>query len=121
MMVAQHDDTKWFLTFYMLCSTVVVGGIIGDVSSLYLERKSDAITATLLQSVTWVHKADLFHTGRVTQADYVLFKLQQLQMLDDGTLRRLTNRFSELDVEKRRLLIIGQHVPSAEQVWRACP
>ena len=39
-------------------------------------------------------------------------------MLDDIMLRRLTNRFSELDVEKRRLLIIGQHIPSAAQVKR---
>jgi len=37
-------------------------------------------------------------------------------MLDEVMLRRLTNRFSELDVEKRRLLIIGQHIPSAAQV-----
>jgi|AntAceMinimDraft_5_1070358.scaffolds.fasta_scaffold117925_2 hypothetical protein len=30
-------------------STIVVGSIIGDLSSLYLEKKSDVITATLIR------------------------------------------------------------------------
>ena len=178
-------------------STIIVGSIIGDLSSLYLEKKSDAISAQLIRrvlflalntvtrtlssnqtsvhnffwtciillnffalyapirairlnvssiyifssrkyqlihfvkpstqlttdfclfrfrSTTYIHKCDLFELGRINESDYVLFKLQQLQMLDFVMLRRLTNRFSELDIQQRRLLIIGQDIPSAEQV-----
>lgn len=110
------DDAKAFLIVYMFVSTFIIGSIIGDLSTLYLEQKENHITELLVESTTWVHKADLVHRGKIGEADYVLFKLQQLQLVDDICLRRLANRFSELDVEKNRLLTIGVHVPSAKQV-----
>jgi hypothetical protein len=43
---------------------------------------SDAITAVLIDSTTWVHKADIDGDGKITEADYVLFKLQQMQKVN---------------------------------------
>lgn len=45
-----------------------------------------------------MHKADLDGDGKVTEADYVLFKLQQMQKVDLQTLDILIDRFEELDV-----------------------
>jgi len=117
LIVPQTDSLKLFLTFYMYLSTFVAGSIIGDISTLYIESKEDAIINIMVSSTTWVHKADLFKIGKICESDYVLFKLQQLQMVDDVVRQRLTNRFTELDFERRnRLLMIGRDVPSAVQV-----
>ena len=47
----------------------------------------------------WVHKSDLDRDGRVTEADFVLFKLQQMQRVDPLVLDRLITRFKALDVD----------------------
>ena len=67
-------------------------------------------------STVWVHKADLHHNKVIFQADYVLFKLQQMMAVDVDILNRLTKRFEELDVDYSRLLQVGDEVPSAEMV-----
>eukprot|EP00614_Pseudopedinella_elastica_P004068 CAMPEP_0172589832 /NCGR_PEP_ID=MMETSP1068-20121228/8397_1 /TAXON_ID=35684 /ORGANISM="Pseudopedinella elastica, Strain CCMP716" /LENGTH=972 /DNA_ID=CAMNT_0013385485 /DNA_START=130 /DNA_END=3048 /DNA_ORIENTATION=+ len=107
---------KWFLTVYMLGSTIFVVGVIGGFANLYLTHKTEQMALLMEESVTWVHRADLLKVGKISQADYVLFKLQQLQRLDHDVLLRLTCRFSELDVEKKGFLEIGKNVPSASQV-----
>ena len=63
-----------------------------------------------------MHKADLHHNKVIFQADYVLFKLQQMMAVDVDILNRLTKRFEELDVDYSRLLQVGDEVPSAEMV-----
>ena len=63
-----------------------------------------------------MHKADLHHNKVIFQADYVLFKLQQMMAVDVDILNRLTKRFEELDVDYSRLLQVGDAVPSAEMV-----
>ena len=46
-----------------------------------------------------------------------MFKLQQLQKLDEATLSRLVDRFAELDGGGTKdELVIGQEIPSAAQV-----
>ena len=52
----------------------------------------------------------------MTEADYILFKLQQMRRVDQDLLDRLSQRFDALDVEANGLLQIGVEVPSAEQV-----
>jgi len=107
---------KGFFIVYMFVSTYVVGQIIGELSGLHISIKEDAITAILIDSTTWVHKADIDGDGKITEADYVLFKLQQMQKVDLDMLDRLLNRFRELDVEGEGALDIGIDVPSASQV-----
>ena len=79
-------------------------------------RKS--ITAKLIDLTIWVHKSDIDGDGRVYDADYCLFKLQQLQALDTDILRRLQARFSNLDSGVGGELRLGFEVPSADQVKR---
>ena len=63
-----------------------------------------------------MHKADLHHNGVIFQSDYVLFKLQQMMAVDVDILNRLIKRFDELDVDRSRLLRVGEEIPSAEMV-----
>jgi kynurenine formamidase len=63
-------------------------------------------------------QADLHRRGTITQVDYTLFKLQQMQSVDEATLARLTERFTALDTRQKGLLSIGLDVPSAAQVKR---
>ena len=57
----------------------------------------------------------------MSEADYVLFKLTQMQMVDEPLMRRLALRFSQLDLRKQRVLVVGVNVPSAEQVGAWVP
>jgi hypothetical protein len=54
--------------------------------------------------------------GRVSEADYVLFKLQQMQKVDPEVMDRLITRFHTLDVDDTRYLEIGREIPSSDQV-----
>jgi len=59
-----------------------------------------------------VHRADLDGDGRVTEADYVLFKLQQMQKVDLQTLDMLIDRYEELDIHHDVSPAIGPVVSS---------
>ena len=63
MISPQTDAGKVFCIFYYLFSTIVVGGIITELSSLYLAMKRQQIEDVLIGSTTWVHKADLDREG----------------------------------------------------------
>eukprot|EP00613_Pedinella_sp_CCMP2098_P046104 CAMPEP_0171826582 /NCGR_PEP_ID=MMETSP0992-20121227/6157_1 /TAXON_ID=483369 /ORGANISM="non described non described, Strain CCMP2098" /LENGTH=869 /DNA_ID=CAMNT_0012441609 /DNA_START=320 /DNA_END=2929 /DNA_ORIENTATION=- len=115
-LLPRHDDTKWFLTFYFWFASITVASIIRDMSSLYLRYTEQQIVDQIFDSMIWLHKADLHRTNRVSQAEYVLFKLRQLNDVDEATLERLTVRFTELDLENKGMLKIGLHLPSSQQV-----
>jgi len=116
MIWAHSNGAKLFMIFYFFFSTVVVGRMIGELGGMYLSYKEQQIEDMLLDSVTWVHKADLDDEGTVTEADYILFKLQQMCKVDGAIMERLSERFEALDVEENGLLTIGMEVPSAAQV-----
>ena len=204
-----------FLAAYFFAASVAAGSVVARLAALLLEREEAAVEAAIIDSTTWLHKADLFDTGGVTEADYgeravepttvrrnsplthrfarkrvfsrslehhsvfplsraprvpviamrpgtrhvvprrrcassirwcpctlalmrlppppppclhrlhgalpdaspaVLFKLQQMQRVDDAVLARLARRFDELDTEGNGVLTIGVEVPSARQV-----
>jgi hypothetical protein len=52
----------------------------------------------------------------VSEADYILFKLQQMQKVHRPTLKRLAEKFDSLDSNHNGTLAIGAEIPSAEQV-----
>jgi hypothetical protein len=74
------------------------------------------INDTLLSSTTWVHKADVDGDGQVSQSDFILFKLQQMQKLDYQMLDRLIDRYHELDIDGNGYLTVGDEIPSGSQV-----
>ena len=45
-----------------------------------------------------------------------IFKLQQMQKVDEGVLDRLIDRFVELDAERTGTLVLGVEAPNKEQV-----
>jgi hypothetical protein len=76
----------------------------------------EPITDQILSEVTFVHRANLRNDGRVTETDYLLFKLLQLQKVDVAVLEKLVDRYHALDVDNSGTLEIGLEVPSAAQV-----
>jgi len=74
------------------------------------------INDTLISSTIWVHKADIDGDGKVTQPDFILFKLQQMQQVDSQILDRLIDRYNELDTDGSGFLTLGNEIPSEFQV-----
>jgi hypothetical protein len=73
------DSGKGFLIFYFFFATFIVGGLIGDIVDLYVNGVLGGhINRTIIDSTTWLHRADVDGDGKITEADYVLFKLQQV-------------------------------------------
>lgn len=91
------DAAKIFLIFYMIFATINVGAIVNQASSLYLEMiAEETVASKIIDSTIWTHKSDLDNDGKVTEADYILFKLQQLQKVDADMLERLIRRFKQV-------------------------
>lgn len=114
---------KLFLTFYMLLSTVVVGQVLGDFISLYVnDVVTERINAQIIESTIWVHKMDISDPsaktrhGFLSEADYVLFKLIQMQKVDDDVVERLIDCFFKIDTEGSGSLVLGVEAPNREQV-----
>jgi hypothetical protein len=57
----------------------------------------------------------------VTEAEYLIFKLLQLQKVDEELLGRLQTRFDELDTDGQDGLNVGTDIPSSDQVLLSCP
>ena len=115
--VPESDGGRLFMTVYMLVSTVIVGQALSDFIDVYVnDVVGEKIVQTLIDSTTWIHKADIDKRGVITEADYVLFKLQQMMKVDAGVLDMLIDRFEEIDDNGNGWLDIGIDVPSAEQV-----
>lgn len=114
----ETGSAKLFSIFYMLIGTVIVGSILGELMDLYVVGVVEkGILDTIIQSTTWVHKSDLDDDGQVSEAEYVLFKLQQMQKVDPDLLNQLSNRFLVLSKGGARLKV-GIDVPSKDQVER---
>jgi len=111
------NSGRIFMSVYMLVATVVVGQALSDIIDVYVnDVVGEGIVRTLINSTTWVHAADVNKTGKLTEADYVLFKLQQMMKVDAGMLDTLCDRFEELDLNANGWLDVGVDVPSAAQV-----
>jgi hypothetical protein len=114
---AQSDGGKIFLCFYMLISTILMADSLGDFIDLYVsDIVGEAIIDEIIDSTIWVHKCDLDMDGKVSEADYVLFKLQQMQKVDASMMDVLIDRYHDLDVDGEGALDVGIDIPSAEQV-----
>ena len=92
----QSFGAKFFCIFYFFVSTVVVGGLIGSLSSLYFDKLERGIQDKIIDSTIWVHKADLGGDGTIFQADY---------------------RESLLICEKRRILMYCTVGPALFLLW----
>jgi voltage-gated potassium channel Kch len=111
------DGAKAFLIFYFFFSTYVVGALLGEVLDIYVNGFiGENIVKKLIGSTTWVHKADMFGDGRISESAFILFKLIQMQAVDVGTLDRLIDAYHDLDKTGDGFLTIGVEVPSADQV-----
>ena len=106
-----------FMTFYFFVSTLVVGALMAEATDIYVNGIIGArIKEQILDTTIFVHRADFDLDGRVTEADYILFKLMQLRQIDSDVLARIVGRFHDLDWNKSGILEIGVEVPSAQQV-----
>jgi hypothetical protein len=86
---------KLFCIFYFFISTAMIGRIVQDIIQLYVsDTVGESISAKIISSTIWVHRSDLDKDGKVSEADYLLFKLQQMQKVDGEMLDRLVKRYN---------------------------
>jgi hypothetical protein len=105
------------MIFYMLIATVIVAISLNEALELYLhDIMGERIVGKILDSTTFVHKADIDRTGDVSEAEFIMFKLQQMQKVDTDLLNRLIDRFEQMDNDNNRMLIVGLHIPNPKQV-----
>jgi len=108
---------KAFLAAYLLWGSVVVANVLRDITLLYVDDYiGEGIVGAILASTINVHTADIEGDGRVTEADFVLFKLLEMQAVDAKVLDRVYARYKKLDASGNGLLEVGTEVPSAAQV-----
>ena len=101
----------------------MVGSSLGTFIDLFInDIVGESINSKIISSTTWVHKVDISDPndtalyGYITEADYCIFKLQQLQKCDDEMLNQLIDRFVELDVHRKGSLVLGVEIPNVDQV-----
>ena len=70
-------STQAFCLFYFFYSTMGVGGILGDVSSLYIDFEAEKINNLIIDSTIWVHRIDVHTSKKISEAEYVLFKVRK--------------------------------------------
>ena len=68
---AQTEGARIFLTIYMLVATFIVAITLGDIMALFVDGYvGEEIIVKIIGSVSWVHRSDLYNTGRITEPDY---------------------------------------------------
>mmetsp|Transcript_59988 Transcript_59988/g.120395 ORF Transcript_59988/g.120395 Transcript_59988/m.120395 type:complete len:809 (-) Transcript_59988:91-2517(-) len=113
----QSVSGKIFAIPYMLCSTVIAAKLIVEFINLYVnDTVGERITKQILDSVTYVYRADINSNGVVTETDYVMFKLHQLQKINRTIENELVKRFKVLDLGGEGFLDVGIDIPSAAQL-----
>lgn len=85
------------MAVYIFFACVFVGYVLREFIALYVYNYiGDGITETIINSTTWIHKADLLRDGVINMPEFLLFKLQELQKVEKKTLDVLMARFVEL-------------------------
>jgi len=108
---------KLFMIFYMVIASAVVVGFVYAFVDVYLTCfVGGRIQNVILQNITWVHKADINNFGRVSESEFILFKLLQLQRVDTALCDQLVDRYRALDLDGVGFLSIGDDIPSSSQV-----
>jgi len=116
-LVVHTDEAKIFLIFFAFVSTSILGAIINDISDLYMIMVCKiAVEKEVEASTIYVHKADVFDRGEVSEPEYLLFKIMQMSAAPASLIKRLSRRFHELDRSRSGVLAVGTDVPSANQV-----
>jgi hypothetical protein len=105
---------KIFLVFYFVISSVIVAKLLREFSVIYSNMGPN--DELIMDSILWVHLADLEMKGKISQAGWILFKLRQMQRVDDRLVQRIVLRFKEIDDNNTGSLEIGVDVPSGAQV-----
>jgi hypothetical protein len=61
---------------FVLTATLVVAGILREFTEVYVrDYEGEKIVRRIIESSTWVHRADITGSGIITESDYVLFKV----------------------------------------------
>jgi len=75
----QTDNGKIFMIFFMLVATLVDAQVWAGLIDLYVNGVlGERVNNKIIHSTIWVHRADIDGDGKITEADYVLFKLRQV-------------------------------------------
>ncbi len=113
----QTQMGKFFSIWYLLASTVVVAGVLGGAIDLYVTDTVDArVQDEIINTDIFLHYCDIDGSMKISEADFILFKMHQLQLVDEELKERLMKRFEELDIFGSGGLRIGFEIPNKQQV-----
>lgn len=107
------DNEKVAAMVIILVGTVTVTQALGEFVDLYVVIfTEEKIISLVLDSVTYVYKADVAKNGKITEAEYTIFKLQQMQKVDGALIERILWTFRELDRNDSGKIEIGDDIPA---------
>ena len=74
--------------FFVLISTLITAGVLRDFAEVYVrDYEGEKIVRDIIESSTWVYKADINKSGIITESDYVLFKVRHSNFIRSCTMR----------------------------------
>jgi potassium channel subfamily K len=100
--VARCYGMFFFSIVWIMVSVVLVGDAIGSVQAMYLdakrEKKRQRILAKKL-TVEDLQLADDDNSGTVTEAEFILYKLEMMELIEMGTVRTIKAQFRNIDAD----------------------
>jgi len=68
---------RFVMGFFFFLSTLITAGVLRDFIEVYIrDYEGEKIVRQIIDSTTWIHKADMTGTGIITESDYVLFQVR---------------------------------------------
>merc|ERR1712216_687388 len=92
---------------------------LGQLIDIYVvEFTEQVIIQKILNSTTYIHKCDLEGNGIISETEYAIFKLQQMDKVDKDLMARITSTFSQLDKDNTGYIEVGiDYTPPPESGW----
>ena len=89
--------------FYIMAGTLVVGSALGTFVDTYLDYVNEQEASKKLEKkldASDFLEADDDGTGQVSEAEFVLYKLEVMEMVGKGTIQECVDEFRAVDVNR---------------------
>lgn len=100
-------EARVFCCVWICLGYVIVVRGIGTSLDIYLEAKQREIRSKILQKsfvLEDLFKADDDHSGSVTEAEFIIYKIGQMELVSRDEIRLIAEQFKLLDVDGSGLL-----------------
>lgn len=98
---------------FMVLGTFSMGIGVSRALDRFLKAKEAELHAELIESTDFVRKADVNGDGKVSESEFILFKLQQLRKVDTAALQLISEQFKRIDADGSGFIEIGEEVAAS--------